>query len=738
MCRIFSLNDVVFTGAKYQYRINGSGRRNWIMQELRNLGLDVNSKEKFIPDIYKYTSYEDRLALIQGLMDSDGTSSKGGNARFITASDKLAKDIVYVLRSLGIRTYTDKRDSVGFSNGYHYVISITTDKPIFRLERKLKNIQSNRNYKFGNIPITSVEKLDYQEESSCILVDSKNHIYLTRDFVPTHNSYKNGWIAANRVNFIRNSCTILGAFVSDSLYPEGTMTMADSYLQFLNKHTDWKKRRLIDRQDFIKLGYKFSDSLGVERGYLSRIICVSFGPNNPGAARGKDADLVMIEEAGKCPNLSDVLDSTLPTLRDGNLVTGQMIVFGTGGGEGKLWESFEELFFSPSSENFMSFENIWDDDQKGTECGFFIPTEVNKRGFIDVHGNSDNVSAKKYEENEREKRKKRGSSKLNGYIMEEPFCPTEAFSRKQDSILPIQQLAEQLKRVQRDESIRALTKTGYIINTKEGYKFKDRMFATKEEQSMIFDPITDFPIKPQTDVRGSIVMWAPPHRIDTPNGRVVPDLLYRAWHDPYAVPKEVKHITSKDSLGCTYIYERSNNFTVGLGDRLVAAFTGRRDTTDQYNEILFQLLRYYNAKLMFENDRGDVLNYARQNKCLELLEDEPDVMWKKALQTKKTGRNKGLHINEKRKEDGILYYRDWLLTKRGYDDNGKDLLNLHYIYDEGLLKESIKWNMKGNFDRVSTMIVGMFDVKEQYHVEVTTPRTTSTVGSTFIFDRELF
>ena len=551
-------------------------------------------------------------------------------------------------------------------------------------------------------------------------------------------SYKNGWIAANRVNFIRNSCTILGAFVSDSLYPEGTMTMADSYLQFLNKHTDWKKRRLIDRQDFIKLGYKFSDSLGVERGYLSRIICVSFGPNNPGAARGKDADLVMIEEAGKCPNLSDVLDSTLPTLRDGNLVTGQMIVFGTGGGEGKLWEPFETLFFAPSSENFMSFENIWDEDQRGTECGFFIPTEVNKRGFIDIHGNSDNVGAKKYEEEEREKRKKRGTSKLNGYIMEEPFCPTEAFSRKQDSILPIQQLAEQLKRVQRDESIRALTKTGYIINTKEGYKFKDRMFATKEEQSMIFDPITDFPIKPQTDVRGSIVMWAPPHRIDTPNGRVVPDLLYRAWHDPYAVPKEVKHITSKDSLGCTYIYERSNNFTVGLGDRLVAAFTGRRDTTDQYNEILFQLLRYYNAKLMFENDRGDVLNYARQNKCLELLEDEPDVMWKKALQTKKTGRNKGLHINEKRKEDGILYYRDWLLTKRGYDDNGKDLLNLHYIYDEGLLKESIKWNMKGNFDRVSTMIVGMFDVKEQYHVEVTTPRTTSTVGSTFIFDRELF
>lgn len=551
-------------------------------------------------------------------------------------------------------------------------------------------------------------------------------------------SYKNGWIAANRANLIRNSCTVLGAFVSDSLYPEGTMTMADSYLQFLNKNTDWRKRRLIDREDFIKFGYKLSDSMGVERGYLSRIICVSFGPNNPGAARGKDADLVLVEEAGKCPNLSDVLDSTLPTLKDGSLVTGMMIVFGTGGGEGKLWEGFEELFFAPSSENFMSFENIWDEGQRGTECGFFLPTEENKRGFIDKHGNSDKENAIKYELGEREKRKKRGSSKINGYVMEEPFCPTEAFSRKQDSILPIQLLAEQLKRVQRDDSIKAITKYGNIVHTKEGYKFKDIMFATESEKQMIYPPITDFPIKPQTDVRGCVIMWAPPYRVDTPMGRIVPDGLYRAWHDPYAVPKETQYITSKDSLGATYIYEKTNNFTTGYGDRLVACLVGRRDTTDEYNDELFRLLKYYNAIMLFENDRGDVLNYARQKKMLELLEDEPDILWKKALQVAKTGRNKGMHMNQTRKENGIIYYRDWLLTKRGSDDNGKDLLNLHYIYDEALLKESIKWSMKGNFDRVSTMLIGMYDIKEQFNKEVKKPIVNSDIYSNNIFNREYY
>jgi len=554
-------------------------------------------------------------------------------------------------------------------------------------------------------------------------------------------SYKNGWIAANRANLIKNSCTVLGAFDSSSLYPEGTMTMADNYLQFLAKNTDWSKRRLIDRDDFIKFGYKYNDSLGVERGYLSRIICVSFGPNRPGAARGKDADLVLIEEAGKCPNLSDVLDSTLPTLKDGSLVTGQMIVFGTGGGEDKLWEGFEDLFFSPYAEGFMSFDNIWDEGQKGTECGFFIPSELNKRGFIDKHGNSDEQGAKEFELKEREKRKKKGTKKLNGYIMEEPFCPSEAFSRKSDSILPVAQLAEQLKRVQRDPSIKALAKTGIIINAgKEGLKFKDRMFAERGEEKLFYDPITEFPLKSESDPRGCVIMWSPPYKITMPDGsRIIPDKLYRAWHDPYAMPKETKFITSKDSLGCTYIFERSNNITPGLGDRLVACFTGRRDTTDEYNDEMFNLVRYYHAELMFENDRGDVLNYAKKNRLLEILVDEPDIIWKKALQTAKTGRNKGITINTKRKEDGIIYVRDWLLTKRGIDENGNDLLNLHYIYDEALLRELIKWNMKGNFDRVSTLIVGMFDTKEQFHTEISKPNPNRfNQYSNHIFDRDWY
>ena len=63
-------------------------------------------------------------------------------------------------------------------------------------------------------------------------------------------SYKNGWISANRADLYRNTTTALSAFTSDSLYPEGTMQMTNDYLQHIGANTDWKKRRLKDKEDF--------------------------------------------------------------------------------------------------------------------------------------------------------------------------------------------------------------------------------------------------------------------------------------------------------------------------------------------------------------------------------------------------------------------------------------------------------------------------------------------------------
>jgi len=566
-------------------------------------------------------------------------------------------------------------------------------------------------------------------------------------------SYKNGWICANRADLYRNTTTAMGAFTSDSLYPEGTMQMTNDYLQHLGAETDWKKRRIIDKQDFIKFGYKLNDGLGIVRGFKSTVLATSFAPNHAGALRGKSADFMLIEEAGKNPILSAVLASTLPTLKAGTTLTGLLIVFGTGGGEDKQWEGFEDLFYTPSADDFLAFNNIWDDDARGTECGFFVPSYMGKEGFVDIHGNSNINGAVEYEKGEREKKKRsKSAKKLVDYIMEEPFTPKEAFSRDSSGIFPAAELEEQLKRVQRDPDIKALQRTGNLVRTSKGVVFKDHMFMDKEELKYYHPPILNFPLRKEDDAHGCFVMWSPPYKAKTtinnllpsaerPNSIAgqIPDNLYRIHHDPYAISKDTKDITSRDSLGSFYVYERTNNITPGLGDRLVAEFTGRPNTTDAFNEIMFAAAEYFNAVIMFENDRGDVLTYAKQHKMLHRLADEPDVVWKKALQTKKTGRNKGMTINVPRKLDGVIYLRDWLVTKRVKDGFGGTLMNLHYIYSEALLKELLRYKLdKGNFDRVSALIVGQYDIKEQFFTEVRKPIERNVNGQVNIFDRQLF
>lgn len=548
-------------------------------------------------------------------------------------------------------------------------------------------------------------------------------------------SYKNGWCSADKADLYRNSVTILAAYHADSLYPEGTMAMADSFLQHIAKTTDWRKRRLKDSEDFIKFGYTLNDNTGIEHGYLSRIMAVSTAPNNPGAPRGKDGTFIMMEESGKNPLLRATLDSTLPTLKAGIFVTGLMVVFGTGGGEDKQWEDFEDLFYFPSVDDFLSFNNIWDDDGRGTECGLFVPSFMGKEGFFDEHGNSNVVAAINFENRQREKRKKSNKpDALANYVMEEPFSPKEAFSRAKVNIFPSIELEEQLRRVKKDPSIKALTRTGLLAYDGNGkVKFKDKIFMTDEELKHYHPPITRYPIKKEDDPTGCIVIWEHPYR-DRETG-LIPGNLYRGEHDPFALPKATGSITVRDSLGVTYIYKRTNNVSGDIGDKLVASYIGRPPSTKDYNIEMFKLLEYYNAQLQFESNRGDVLSHAQQMGKLHLLADEPEIFTQKNLGTPSRFKKKGITMNTDRKENGVVYLRDWLIEPRGTDEFGNKILNLHCIYDEGLLMELLKFNFKNNFDRVSARIIGMFDKREVFKKEIQKPQV---ITPNSVFNRDWY
>ena len=545
-------------------------------------------------------------------------------------------------------------------------------------------------------------------------------------------SYKNGFLVADLADLYPRSTSVVGAYDEATLTDDGIMNKVQGYLDYIGKHTDWKKRRLHNTLRHIEIAYrKLNDD--AKYGHQSNIYTAVL-QKDPGGMRGKDADIIIIEEAGKVVNLAEVLEPTLKTLTDGIYMTGMMIVFGTGGGEDKYWQAFEELFFSPYEQNFLSFSNIYDKDLEGTAASFFHPAYMSKPGLIDKHGNSNIQAAVAIEQVERNK-KKNSPSKLNAYIMEEPFSPSEAFSRVSNNLFPAIQIDLQLRRCMHDPDIKGLGREGIFIEEDGKVKFYDRALLGASSDIMIPPVVNDYPPKPGTDLTGCWVLWEQPYR--DPKTGLIPENLYRVWNDPFAISKEKEEFTVRDSMGGTYLYETANNFTPTRGDRVIGEYIGRTENTEDYDRQMFLAAKYFSAKILYENDRGDVYSNAKAAGMLDYLLDEVEFLGQREMQGGGKGRKKGVSIasNSKRKMNGVIYLKNWLIRERGIDENGKKLLNLHYFYSIGGLKELLKYDGKKNADRVSTLIVGMYDQKEMlFKNEVAEKETDTTIQNDEYFN----
>jgi predicted ribonuclease YlaK/intein/homing endonuclease len=190
-------NELSIDGLKYQYLPCENRWQNPVKNELHNLKLqNVKAWNKFIPDIYKYNSIENRIALLQGLMDTDGTIKKNGEASFCTTSKQLALDVIEIVRSLGGRATLCSRDRIGKISKYNgrkiitqrisYEFTITLPNHInpFFISRK-----ANR-HKCSYIHGVGIKSIEYvgEKEVQCIKINHPEHLYLTNDFIVTHNT----------------------------------------------------------------------------------------------------------------------------------------------------------------------------------------------------------------------------------------------------------------------------------------------------------------------------------------------------------------------------------------------------------------------------------------------------------------------------------------------------------------------------------------------------------------------
>lgn len=507
-------------------------------------------------------------------------------------------------------------------------------------------------------------------------------------------SYKNGAICANIYNTVPNSLTIIGAFEKKFLYPKGTMGMTSDYINFLNKHTAWvMPRDVVDKQDHRKASYVTTrNGVKVEKGYMSEVMALTF-KDNPDAARGKDSDLILLEEAGAFPNLKASYSATQPGLTAGSFITGQMVIFGTGGDMEGGTADFADMFERPGAFGLMRFENIWDEDSEDSaSCGFFHPVNWNMEGFYDEQGNSDKAGAKAAELRVRQDiLENSGSlSDIQLRVQEYPLNPAEAFLTVSTNNFPVVDLRKQLQRV----------KAGQLQQVKGTP-------VTMEEwrDTVKITPILDgtanpiYKLKPDNSSLGGcpVIYEAPVEG--------APRDMYKIGYDPYRQDKGT-------SLSSILVYK-----TVMRGSHakncIVAEYIGRPESADDVNYIAFLFAKLYNTKVMHENEVTHVKDYFRRRKLFNYLASQPDAVISKNIKNSKVARVWGCHMNDSMKDAGEKYIKGWLIDIIDYDENGAPIKNLDRIYSIGLLEELISYNRKGNFDRVMALMQVMFQVQEE-------------------------
>jgi phosphate starvation-inducible PhoH-like protein len=202
-------------GANYTLRHVNGGRgglriANPVTETIRELGLaGHHSETKFVPGVYKYNSSDGRLSLLQGLLDSDGgpVTQLGRSCRiqYCTTSPRLRDDVLFLVRSLGGIAYWRTRPAEGRRPGlalgrpvHHrndaYVVDIRLPAGLqpFRLERKRRAYDvagGGRPMRF----IHSIEPVG-EQETMCIQVAAQDSLYVTDDFMVTHNTLNDAFV----------------------------------------------------------------------------------------------------------------------------------------------------------------------------------------------------------------------------------------------------------------------------------------------------------------------------------------------------------------------------------------------------------------------------------------------------------------------------------------------------------------------------------------------------------------
>lgn len=487
----------------------------------------------------------------------------------------------------------------------------------------------------------------------------------------------------------RNVRAMVTAYQKEYLTKDGTLNKFVEMIDFQAQNTQFPAKRLRSSlQDMQwKMGYVDLDT-GAQKGTLNEVIGVS-SKDDPDKLRGKRSTKIIIEEFGNFPKVTDTYRVILPSVQEGDIVFGQMILIGTGGSEGADFAGAQEIIYNPKGFNIRPVKNVYDKGTQGKqESIFFFGAYLNRKGCYNEDGISDITKAVleicynrfivKYNTTD--------PMALTRTKAENPLTLQEAIMRRDGSVFPVAALLDRINEIDSNPSEYNDVYTGDLVMNQSGNV--DFMPSSKT-------PIRNFPHKDNKQ-EGAIEIFKMPEKDSSGkvfNGR------YIAGCDPYD-----DDVADTMSLGSFFVFDLWT-------DKIVAEYTGRPTFADDFYEKCRLLCLFYNARLNYESNKKGLFAYFSKMNCLYLLTDVLDYLKDKDMVKGQLfgNKSKGTTATQAINGYGRTLIRNWLILPKTIviNDGEKDIesttYNLNFIRSRALLQELSQWNVDGNFDRVSAL-----------------------------------
>lgn len=403
---------------------------------------------------------------------------------------------------------------------------------------------------------------------------------------------------------------IVTAYQKEYLTKDGVLNKFVDMANFCATNTQFPRKRLknsLQEMTWI-MGYKDVD-LDIERGTQNTVLGVS-SKDDESKLRGKRAAKILVEEFGSFPRLVDMYNVLIPSVQEGDIVFGQIIMVGTAGDNESDFAGAQEIMYSPKGYNMYALPNVYDKYNQGKPYFvFFFPGYVNRKGCYNENGVSDVIKAlieilmNRY----RVKYNSTDPNTIIKTIAEVPITPAEAIVKTGVNMFPVADLTERVGQLDANPTEYDDVYVGDLVFSKDG------QVEYKPTSAM---PIRDFPHK-DNKIEGAIEIFQMPE-IDKNTGKPYND-RYILGADPYDDDE-----SNTMSLGSIFVLDLWT-------DRIVAEYTGRPSFADDYYEICRKLCLFYNGRLNYEYNKKGLFSHFSTRNSLYLLTDVLDFLKEKQM-----------------------------------------------------------------------------------------------------------